>query len=164
MVGARDARAARVAALETRQAKDYGVDIGALRDRWHDQAFIAGHAPETITAIGKTEAVPITLADERNATDLLLGPHGLTEPATTFDRRTVLRGWCEQLPAGASITTIDELADRTLTDRRVIALQDRDPYPRYSTAELIALEQRWSTVRSARSTAVRDSSQNSIYA
>ena len=71
-----------------------------------------------------------------------MGAHGLTEQATTFDRRTVLRGWCEQLPAGAPITTIEALADRTLADARVIALQDRDPYPKYSTAELIALEQR----------------------
>ena len=51
--GEHSPRAARVAALETRQAKDYGVDIGALRDRWHDQALEAGHAPETITAIGR---------------------------------------------------------------------------------------------------------------
>ena len=140
--GEHSPRAARVAALETRQAKDYGVDIGALRDRWHDQALEAGHAPETITAIGKTEPAPITPDDAHAATDVLLGPHGLTEQATTFDRRTVLRGWCEQLPAGAPITTIEALADRTLTDARVIALQDRDPYPKYSTGELVALEQR----------------------
>ena len=140
--GEHSPRAARVAALETRQAKDYGVDIGALRDRWHDQALEAGHAPETITAIGQTEPAPITADVEHDATDMLLGAHGLTEQATTFDRRAVLRGWCEQLPAGAPITTIEALADRTLADARVIALQDRDPYPKYSTAELIALEQR----------------------
>ena len=140
--GEHSPRAARVAALETRQAKDYGVDIGALRDRWHDQALEAGHAPETITAIGQTEPVPITANVEHAATEVLLGAHGLTEQATTFDRRTVLRGWCEQLPAGAPITTIEALADRTLADARVIALQDRNPYPKYSTAELVALEQR----------------------
>ena len=140
--GEHSPRAARVAALETRQAKDYGVDIGALRDRWHDQALEAGHAPETITAIGQTEPAPITADVEHGATDVLLGAHGLTEQTTTFDRRTVLRGWCEQLPAGAPITTIEALTDRTLADARVIALQDRDPYPKYSTAELVALEQR----------------------
>ena len=131
-------RAARVAALETRQAKDYGVDIGALRDRWHDQARETGHAPETLTAIGQTVPVPITADNEHAATDVLLGPHGLTEQATTFDRRAVLRGWCEQLPAGAPITTIEALADRTLADARVIALQDRAPYPKYSTVELVS--------------------------
>ncbi len=135
-------RAARVAALETRQAKDYGVDIGALRDRWHDQALEAGHAPETLTAIGQELPVPITAADEHAATDVLLGAHGLTEQSTTFDRRALLRGWCEQLPAGATIATIEALADRTLADGRVVALQDRDPYPKYSTAELVALEHR----------------------
>ncbi len=140
--GNHSSRAARVAALETRQAKDYGVDIGALRDRWHDQAREAGHAPETLTATGQTMLRPITAADEQVATDVLLGPHGLTEQATTFDRRAVLRGWCEQLPAGASITTIEELADRTLADGRVVALQDRVPYPKYSTGELVALEHR----------------------
>src|SRR5207245_2728867 len=57
-------------------------------------------------------------------------------------RRTMLRGWCEQLSAGAPITTIEALADRTLADARVIALQDRNPYPKYSTTELVALEQR----------------------
>jgi Ti-type conjugative transfer relaxase TraA len=139
--GEHSPRAARVAALETRQAKDYGVDVGALRDRWLDQALEAGHAPETIAAIGQIEPAPITAGAERDATDVLLGAHGLTEQATTFDRRAVLRGWCEHLPAGAPITTIEELADRTLADARVIALHDRDPYPKYSTAELIALEQ-----------------------
>ena len=140
--GEHSSRAARVAALETRQAKDYGVDIGALRDHWHDQALEAGHVPTTITAIGQTVPVPITTANEQEAMDVLLGAYGLTEQATTFDRRAVLRGWCEQLPAGAPITTIEELADRTLADGRVIALQDRAPYPKYSTDELVALEQR----------------------
>ena len=71
--GEHSSRAARVAALETRQAKDYGVDIGALRDRWHDQALEAGHAPETITAIGQTESAPITADDEHAANGRVVG-------------------------------------------------------------------------------------------
>ena len=141
--GVHTPRAARVAALDTRQAKDYGVDIGALRDRWHNQAREAGHDPETIVGvIGRTEPQPITRTFTRAATDTLLGPHGLTEQTTTFDERAVLRGWCEQIPAGAPITTIEALAASTLQDPNVIALKAADPYPRHSTVELIALERR----------------------
>jgi hypothetical protein len=108
-----------------------------------DQALEAGHAPDVVTAaIHDTELQPITGADERAGSDKVLGPRGLTEQTTTFDRRVVLRGWCDQLPTGAPITTIERLAAATLEDPRVIALQARDPYPRYSTVELIALERR----------------------
>jgi hypothetical protein len=72
----------------------------------------------------------------------LLGPFGLTQQATTFDRRAVLRGWCEQLACGAAISTIEQLADRVVDDSRVVALKARDPYSRYSTTALIALERR----------------------
>ena len=92
----------------------------------------------------------------------LLGPDGLTQHASTFDRRDVLRAWCEQLPDGADIATIEQLADQTLADPQVVPLAPRAHEPtatlrrrktgrpidtptpglRYSTQSLLALETR----------------------
>ncbi len=62
-------------------------------------------------------------------TDRLLGPDGLTKQASTFDRRAVLRAWCEQLTDGADITLIEQLADQTLADPRVVPLQSSEHGP-----------------------------------
>jgi conjugative relaxase-like TrwC/TraI family protein len=136
-------QAARVAALETRQAKEYDVDIGAQRDQWHARAAEAGHDPEIVTvALHRTTAQAIGVALEEDGVSALLGAHGLTEQSTTFDRRAVLRGWCEQLPAGATIAIIEQLAAATLADPRVVPLNSRGPFGVHSTAELLALERR----------------------
>jgi conjugative relaxase-like TrwC/TraI family protein len=134
-------QAARIAALETRQAKDYGVDVGALRDQWRARAQEAGHDPAVVDqALHRVIPSPMDDAEVDAGIDHLLGPKGLTEQTTTFDRRAVLRAWCEQLPRGAPIATIERLAGRTLADTRVVPLMVRDPYSRYSTVDLVALE------------------------
>jgi hypothetical protein len=97
----------------------------------------------------------------------LLGPAGLTAKASTFTRRDALRGWCEQLRHGADVTEVERLADRLLdpaepgtirltgTDAPVTRLADATGIrladgrlvhlgtdePRYTTPELLALEQ-----------------------
>jgi conjugative relaxase-like TrwC/TraI family protein len=141
---ARDAhtpQAARIAALETRQAKDYGVDVGALRDQWRARAREAGHEPAVVDqAPHRVIPAPIDDAEIEKGIDHMLGPTGLTKQTTTFDRRAVLRAWCEQLPRGAPIATIERLATKTLADPSVVPLLARDPYSRYSTVDLVALE------------------------
>ncbi len=141
--GLHSPQAARVAALETRQAKEYDVDIGAQRDQWHARAVEAGHDPNVATeALYRTRGPSIGPDLEQDGIASLLGAHGLTEQSTTFDRRAVLRGWCEQLPAGATIATIEQLAAATLTDPRVVPLLSRGPFGVHSTTELLALERR----------------------
>ena len=73
-------RAARVAALDTRQAKDYGVDIGVLRDRWRDQAVEAGHDP--------------TVIDERDRPCRPAGDHA--DRPTGRHRRAVGTAWSDR--------------------------------------------------------------------
>ncbi len=136
-------QAARVAALETRQAKEYDVDIGAQRDQWHTRAVEAGHDPNVAAeALHRTTEQRIGPDLEQDGISALLGAHGLTEQSTTFDRRAVLRGWCEQLPAGATIATIELAAAATLADPRVVPLHARGPFGAHSTTELLALERR----------------------
>ncbi len=88
-----------------------------------------------------------------------MGPEGLTARASTFDRRDVLRAWCDWLTGGADITTIETFADRTLIDPAVVKLaagpatrlrrrstgrriEGPSLGARYSTVELMTLEQR----------------------
>jgi conjugative relaxase-like TrwC/TraI family protein len=136
-------QAARIAALETRQAKNYGVDVGALRDQWRARAREAGHDPTVVDqALHRVTPSPLDNTEIEARIDHLLGPTGLTEQRTAFDRRVVLRAWCEQLPRGAAIATIERLARGTLADPRVVPLVARDPYPLHSTTELLGLERR----------------------
>jgi ATP-dependent exoDNAse (exonuclease V) alpha subunit len=76
--------------------------------------------------------------------DTLLGEKGLTDKRATFDRRDLLRGVCEQLPAGLPIRLagLRALATRVLRDERVVPLLGDVPAHsrRYSTRELLALE------------------------
>ena len=161
--GVSSARAAQFAVLETRQAKDYDVEPLLLRTRWTDQASETGWSADELAAVlGRAPAPLLTEERARIITDRLLGPAGLTKQASTFDRRAVLRAWCEQLTDGADITLIERLADRTLADSRVVPLQSSEHGPvgtmrrrtngrpmdtpktgsRYSTQELIQLETR----------------------
>jgi conjugative relaxase-like TrwC/TraI family protein len=136
-------KAAETAALHTREAKDHDVTPTTLRDSWIERAHANGYEPEVLhEALGRAE--PMTLDDpvRRLGIERLLGPDGLTAHATVFDRRDVLRAWCEHLPHGAPVSTIEALATETTDDARVVALTDIAPYPKLSTHDLIALEQR----------------------
>jgi ATP-dependent exoDNAse (exonuclease V) alpha subunit len=68
----------------------------------------------------------------------------LTEKRSTFDRRDLLRGVCERLPAGMPIglSGLRVLATRVLREDRVVPLLGDAPVSarRYSTRELLALE------------------------
>jgi Ti-type conjugative transfer relaxase TraA len=161
--GVSSARAAQFAALETRQAKDYEVKPSLLRTRWTQQVSKTGWSADELAAVlGRAPAPPLTEERAGMITDRLLGPDGLTKQASTFDRRAVVRAWCEQLTEGADITLIEQLTDQTLADPRVVPLQSSEHGPvgtmrrrtngrpmdtpatgsRYSTQELIALETR----------------------
>lgn len=141
--GQHSARAARVVALDTRPAKSSGVDQTDLRDRWRGQTCAADHDPDTIVATSLGRAAPprINRAAADQGTEVLLGPGGLTEQTTAFDRRAILRAWCDQLPHGAAITTVERLARHTLRDPDVIALHTNSPFGNYTTHELLDLEQ-----------------------
>ena len=66
--------------------------------------------------------------------DELAAPDGLTARASTFTRRDVVRAWCDRLPAGGDVAQVIRRVDG-----RVVSADTDEP--RYSTPELLALEQ-----------------------
>jgi conjugative relaxase-like TrwC/TraI family protein len=142
--GQHSPQAARVVALETRRSKEYGVDPGALPDGWTERARDAGHEPSALLSavLHRTELSSVDDATARAGLDTLLGPGGLTAHSSVFDRRDVLRAWCDRLPRGAPIDTIETLTATTLHDSRVTRLEADAVYPKYTTRELVELERR----------------------
>jgi conjugative relaxase-like TrwC/TraI family protein len=158
--GVTSARAAEIAALDTRQAKDYQVDPVTLRARWWDQAVTFGLTSDALAAVvGRVEPASLREQDVERIIGELVGSDGLTARASTFDRRDVLRAWCDRLTNGADIATVEALTDRTLDDPAIVVLaagpgtrlrrrSNGRPIDgpslgsRYSTVELMTLEQR----------------------
>jgi conjugative relaxase-like TrwC/TraI family protein len=82
--------------------------------------------------------------------DRLAGPDGLTEHASTFTRPDVLVALGASL-AGAGRTELEELTDRFLAERAVRVVADRAlEERRWSTPELLAVEQRLVTSATGR--------------
>ena len=154
------AKAAMIAALDTRQRKQPDPGPIELRVRWCERAAEIGFDPTDLrNAIGRTEPTPITAGEQRAVEDRLLGAHGLTANDSTFDRNAVLMAWCDSLPAGAPIERIEELAE-ALIDRmetaplsgvvlgKGAAIRDAagrtistlPPHERWTTFELLDIE------------------------
>jgi len=144
--------AAQIATLATRKAKNYGVRPESLAAEWHARADRLGFtAPVRSRLLGRVRPEPPGTAELARAAGMMLGAGGLTARASTFDRRDVLRGWCQHLPDGATVAEVERLADRLLSipDVRVIT-EAGNPAAgrpgavrgmrRHSTAELLAIE------------------------
>ncbi|HTD49052.1 MAG TPA: MobF family relaxase, partial [Acidimicrobiia bacterium] len=153
-------RSATIAKYQTRRAKDSGITATTMTQRWRLKAHSLGVAPDAMDAVVGARQVPSLghAAIERTIEDLV-GPGGLTARVSSFDRRDVLQAWCDRLPFGADVTAIEAFADRTIAAPQIVPLQAaRKPSLRsvsdgrriqgpavgasYSTAELLALEQR----------------------
>jgi conjugative relaxase-like TrwC/TraI family protein len=156
-LGLDTSQAAQAATLDTRPGKPHDPADGGVRlqDRWRAEARAAGHRPDAIESLlHQPEAGRLTTCSRAAAAatgpvaadlaDTLLGEQGLTDKRATFDRRDLLRGVCEQLPAGLPIrlTGLRALATRVLRDERVVPLLGEVPTRsrRYSTQQLLALE------------------------
>jgi conjugative relaxase-like TrwC/TraI family protein len=147
-VGARSRRAAEIAALDTRRTKDYNVDGHALRQRWRERGADLGFTQPVINLL--LDRCPPRSAQQPDLVATagdLAGSDGLTRQASTFDRRDVLREWAEAHRDGASVERLEQLADRTLASEQAVRLEDDESRrhlggPRYSTPDMLALEQR----------------------
>jgi conjugative relaxase-like TrwC/TraI family protein len=161
-VGFRSARAAQLATLETRKAKDLSADGGSIRGVWDAKAAKIGFDPVSLTdAVDRvSRAAPVTNRDV--LFDGLLTGTGLTERASSFDRRDVLRAIVDRLPAGATVADIEDMADELIRHPEVVRLVETDRpgllssnvirrsdgtivaaginEARWSTAELIGIE------------------------
>ncbi|MFL6110597.1 MAG: MobF family relaxase [Catenulispora sp.] len=137
-------KAAQVAAWRSRRGKSKTAEP-TLRQRWVARAREAGFDPSRVVlaAVRQVETVAMVAID-RVAVQVL-GPRGVTERRSSFDRRDLLRAVCEAVPAGAAVTVDDlrGLATAVVRDERVVPLLPSAPAAmrRYSTAELLATEQ-----------------------
>ncbi len=136
--------AAQAACLATRPAKPAAEPEQSLRDRWATTARTAGHQPaKVIAAVLRGHRAPVTPSMRQLAAHLL-GPSGLTAQATGFDRRDLLQALCQCLPPGTATDrdALEAMADQVLASREVVRLVSPvDEAPRWSTTELLAVEQ-----------------------
>jgi conjugative relaxase-like TrwC/TraI family protein len=146
--GTSDTRTAREAARATRRAKDHSETEELIYDRW--RAELAEHGISEWTYAERLgRATGHTLTEDQAAALLgeLAGPEGLTAQASTFARRDVVDQLARRLPMGTSapstLRELEALADQFLQERALVVARDEQlAEVRYSTPELMALEQR----------------------
>jgi conjugative relaxase-like TrwC/TraI family protein len=163
--GEHSAKSAQTAALDTRQRKQRGVSQERLLGEWRQRAEGLGfRAGDLEACLGQAQAHRLGPEEGDRLLAELAGPAGLTQEASTFCRRDVLRAICERLPTGADLAEIEGLADRLLARGDLIipvthshelaglpagdsirladgrAVPARADAQRYSTHELLALE------------------------
>lgn len=145
--------AARVAALDTRQAKDYDVTPEKLAPEWRDRAAALGLEPRDVASLldRSTPSRPSPAMVEHSARELIDPYAGLTARRSSFTRRDVLQALCERLPVGSTVADVEEIADWFLASKHSVPLVTRDVAVQrdrrrssveqlYSTPELLALE------------------------
>jgi AAA domain len=130
----------------TRKAKQHETP-DTLYGRWRQEAAERGVDPDTLVraVTGRTanrqQDWMVSDAVTDPVFDRLTGPEGLTAQGSTFTRPDVLVALGAGL-AGAGRTELEALADRFLAEREV-SLADRTlEERRWSTPELLAVEQR----------------------
>lgn len=160
----RDTAAARQsAAVQTRAGKDYDVMPEQLAPEWRARAAALGLDDARVRRIVGREVPPDPRRSHEGIGDELRSSAGLTAERSSFDRRDVVRAFCEATRAGTTLGEIDAFVASFLASAGVVALTEpggrlrredlirrRDgrlvsavaESPHYSTAELLAVEQR----------------------
>lgn len=134
--GASSARAAQVATLATRQAKNYDIDPATLAAQWWVRAEVVGFGPEQVAGVLGRRREPANIGITRDR----LGRE-LTEHASHFDRRDVIRWLAEHALEGASVADLEDDANSFLRSPTPVALSHGKCGMRYSTQELLGVEQ-----------------------
>jgi len=112
--------AARVAALDTRRAKEYGVSGATIYEAWRARAAEHGLDRDAVAGLVGHEAPEVGEELVRRAAALMAGQAGLTAQASTFTRREALQAWAEQHPQGAPVERVEALADTWLASELVV--------------------------------------------
>jgi conjugative relaxase-like TrwC/TraI family protein len=151
----RTPRLVKWAVHSTRKAKQHETP-DTLYGRWRQEASERGVDPDTLVreVTGRTpdrdQDQTVSAEAVGRLLDRLAGPEGLTEHASTFSRPEVLVALSGGL-AGARRTELEGLADRFLAERAVSVVADRVlEERRWSTPDLLAVEQRLVTSASGR--------------
>ncbi|MDP9069315.1 MAG: relaxase domain-containing protein [Actinomycetota bacterium] len=116
-----------VAALTTRQAKDYSVSPQRLLPQWREKAEQLGLRTEVLErTLQRTRDAAITHDEAASIMDRLAAPGGLTEQQSAFTRRDAIQGLCEQMQQGADVAEVEALADAFLASDLVVPLAARE--------------------------------------
>jgi Ti-type conjugative transfer relaxase TraA len=137
--GERSARAAQVATLETRRAKDYGVSADRLREEWRARAEEHGLDRWVVRRVVDRH-VWRDPAPEETVADNLEGPDGLTRERSTFCRRDVVQAFAEAARNGSRAHEIESAADAFLARPEVVPLATQGGERRYTTREVLHVE------------------------
>ncbi|MDQ6806995.1 MAG: relaxase domain-containing protein, partial [Actinomycetota bacterium] len=141
------AQARTFAQRRTRRAKEHHDPAGLVADA-RAQASELGFGCQ---AFGRVMGPPWTPTDLTRGELVELGrrmagPEGLTAQANLFTRCEVIEALAGAHPNGASAQRLEKLADMYLASRNVVAvdrdLQARLKGPRYTSADLLAVERR----------------------
>ncbi len=125
--GNRSAKAAQVATLETRRAKDYGVEPETLTERWTAEAAEVGFGVEQVAAcFGRDPQLFPEPASVGAFFDALAGAYGMTERSSTFRRSDVLEVCASAFGASATAVELEEIADQFLSSDRVLLVDRPD--------------------------------------
>jgi conjugative relaxase-like TrwC/TraI family protein len=142
------ASAARAATLETRRAKDRLVDPRRLVAEWRERAAINGLDERALLRLlDRVQSRELDPSTIETVLTQLASAAGITRDRAYFSRRDTIRALCERLPAGIAISSVvlEQLADEFLQSDRTVPLLEpgaRSHELRYSTPELLAIEQR----------------------
>ena len=137
-VGASSAKAAQIATLQTRRAKEHQPDLDAIQAEWRTRAIANGLDPERLgDVLGRTRAEGLSEPERKAAIGQMLGPDGLTAHSSTFDRRDLIRAWCEAHPQGAPLSEVQFFSAQMIANEpSMVALAGE----RWTTRELLAFE------------------------
>jgi conjugative relaxase-like TrwC/TraI family protein len=136
--------AAQIAALDTRRAKDRDVRPEQLAPEWRERAAELGLTEPRIARLGQAGRL-LARPDWALACRELTSPDGLTRDCSSFGRRDVVQALCSAAADGATASDVLAVADSFLESSDVVRLlgtRTRDVEPRYSTPELLRLEER----------------------
>ena len=122
--GKSSARAAQVATLDTRRAKDHEVHAEGLLPEWRARAAALGLTAERIAVVvGRNDGPqPLTNTSAAKVAAELVAPTGLTAHSSSFTRRDVVRALCERLGVAADAAAVEGAADAFLAGPEVVAL------------------------------------------
>ena len=114
-----NAKAAQVAAITSRKAKDYRITPNDLLPEWRERAEQLGLDESALASLLNRVAYRAVTAEERSLIERdLAGPDGLTEQASSFSRREAIQGFCSAVGSGARVEDIERMADRFLVSEQ----------------------------------------------
>jgi conjugative relaxase-like TrwC/TraI family protein len=121
--GYTSARARQAATLASRSAKNRSVSPETVADQWRTRAADIGFDVASVErCFGHEPPQPLTGAEVEAVLDRLGGPHGVTERASTFMRRDVVKWLAGAAGNRMTAADIDRATSRFLGSARAVPL------------------------------------------